>query len=135
MQKELTKAYIAGLFDGEGIITLTYHSSKDEFRSPTVSMSNTSYELLDFILKEYGGSIVKQKVYKDHHKQSWSWRLKRRKALNFLSDIAPYMKERTKLKRAKTLLNEYLKVTPRNGKYSEKMKVAKLAFENDFFAS
>lgn len=135
MQKEIKFAYIAGLFDGEGTVTLSYNNKKDTFRTPIVSISSTSIELLEFLTSEFGGSIVKQKVYKEHHKQSWSWRLQRRNAINFLNCILPYMREKSKISRANLICNNYIKLTPRNGKYSEKAKSAKLEFEKKFFAS
>jgi len=135
MQKELKLAYTAGLFDGEGTVTLSRPHSRDKYRAPTVSMTSTSKELLDFLVQEFGGFIVKQKVYKSHHKQSWSWRLKHRTAINFLLEISPYLREKSKIRRAKLICTTYLEVTPRNGKYSDEMKAKKLLFEEDFFAS
>lgn len=133
MNKEIKLAYIAGLFDGEGTVTLSYNNKKDIYRAATVSMSSTSIELLELLVEEFGGSIVKQKVYKEHHKQSWSWRLQRRNAISFLDSILPYMMEKEKIRRASLLCNEYIKVTPRNGRYSKELKAAKLEFEKNFF--
>ena len=133
MKNEIKFAYIAGLFDGEGTVTLSRNNSRDKYRAATVSMTSTSLEILEFLVKEFGGSICKQKVYKDIHKQSWSWRLTRRNAVCFLKSILPYMLEKEKIRRANLICNEYISVTPRNGKYSEKLKTAKLEFEKNFF--
>lgn len=126
-------AYAAGLFDGEGTVTLSKKHKTDIFRVPTVSMSSTSYELLLFLKENYGGSISKHKTYKSHHKQSWSWKLVYNSALSFLKQILPYMREVEKIRRAKLLLNEYKLLTPRNGKYSKQQKEAKHLFETNFF--
>ena len=135
MKKSLTYSYVAGLFDGEGSVTLTKKRKTDEFRTVVVSMSSTSIELLAFLRNEFGGCIVRNKKYKPHHKDSWSWSLERRRALCFLNKIIPYMIEKSKLKRSKLAVSKYEKVTPRNGRYSDKLRDAKMKFEKDFFAS
>lgn len=126
IMKSTTAAYIAGILDGEGTITLVKRNSH---RYPIVSVSSTSKELLDFLRHEVGGTICNHKTYKDHHKQSWSWRLTSNNALNLLNDVIPFMLEKKKLYRANILLNEYKSVTPRNGKYTEELLNKKKDFE------
>ena len=98
-------------------------------------MSNTSLVLLKTVKNEFGGSIVNQKTYQPHHKKSWSWKLDRRRAIEFLREILPHMREPEKIRRSKLIIKRYLQVTPRNGKYSKDLKEAKLNFEKEFFAS
>lgn len=126
-------AYAAGLFDGEGTVTLSKQKASAKFRTPTVSVSSTTLSLLEFLKELFGGSIVAQKVYQDHHKQSWSWKLDYNRALNFLCQILPFMREPDKIRRAKLLLEVYPSITPRNGKYTEEMIQSKLEFEHEFF--
>lgn len=123
--------YTAGLIDGEGTITLS--KSKNSFRFPTVSVSSTSHELLEFLKLTYGGYISNHKTYKAHHKKSWSWSLKRDSALYFLERISVYLKETSKKRRALFILKFYKKVTPRNGKYTEFQISKKQQFERIFF--
>jgi hypothetical protein len=47
--------------------------------------------------------------------------------------IPPYVKEPEKRRRILLILNDYKKVTSRNGKYNTKMLQNKLTFEEDFF--
>lgn len=124
--------YAAGLFDGEGTVTLS-KSSSNRHRVPTVSIASTSYELIKFLQETFGGAVCKHKPYKAHHSQSWSWRLVYHKAIEFLRNILPYMKEEKKRSRALLLVNEYQKLTKRNGKYSEKQLLARLDLEHRFF--
>ena len=126
-------AYTAGLIDGEGSIGLAKHGTKSPYRWPYVSMTNTSKELIDFMLENYGGSVSKHKVYKEHHKQSWVWRLAGDKAIGFVSRIFPHLLEERKRYRSRLLIEEYKKVTPRNGRYSDEKRKQKLAFEQAFF--
>lgn len=123
--------YTAGLFDGEGTVTLATANGK--FRYPVVSVSSTTYSLLEFLQNNYGGHISKHKTYKAHHMQSWSWKTTHNSALLFLEKILNYLKEPEKQRRALLLTQRYKKVTRRNGRYSKKQQEEKLAFEYQFF--
>lgn len=124
--------YTAGLIDGEGTIGLS-RVKKNQFYSPYVSVTNTSYEIIDYLKSNYGGVIINQKTYKQHHKKAWIWRISYDNAINFISKVTPYMKEQEKIRRSKLILDEYKNVTKRNGKYTDSQKQAKLDFENRFF--
>lgn len=133
MSKE-TIIYTAGLFDGEGTVTLCKVDSKSQLRRPSISMSSTSLELLQFLKEEFGGSISKHKKYKKHHRQSWSWSLCYDSAIKFMELIYPYIKELKKRKRMKMILDNYKNLTPRNGQYSQDELIAKLSFQEEFFS-
>jgi hypothetical protein len=126
--------YTAGLIDGEGTITLSKLNS-GEFRSPVISISSTSYELLEFLKTNYGGSISKHKVYKNHHKQSWSWKIVNDRAVELCTNLLPFLLEKSKLKRCKLISKFYKKLTPRNGKYPDELTKKKRQFEQLFFSS
>jgi len=130
---DILRSYIAGLFDGEGTITLSYKHKNDLFRAPVSSMSSTTFELLDLLKSSYRGTISKQKIYKEHHKQSWTWRLENDKCLKFINEILPFMHEPKKIRRAKFLLDNYKNVTRRNGRYKLEEVKAKKQFEEEFF--
>lgn len=132
---ELDLAYAAGLIDGEGTVTLGKSHSSDCFRHPIVSMSSTTYELIDFLVINFGGKAVNHKVYKDHHKRSWGWFLHYDAAINFLTIVLPYMKEPAKISRAKMIVEKYKSLTNRNGRYTKDEIQAKLDFETAFFES
>ena len=128
----LTDAYTAGLFDGEGTVTMA-HRSSGEWKAPAVQLSSTSIELLQFLKQHYGGFISKIPKRESHHKQAWVWSCIYVRAIAFLTHIYPYVKEAAKRKRIKLLIEEYPKVTKRNGQYSDEEKRQKRAFENEFF--
>ena len=130
--EESIKAYIAGIIDGEGSIMLN-KSRKNEFRVPFVSVSSTTPEILDFLKFHCSGTICSHKTYKEHHKPHWSWRISHNTALSLLEQIVNFLLVPEKLFRAKYLLDGYKKVTPRNGKYTTEMLVAKHSFEDNFF--
>ena len=68
MYKEVNKmhqtdvAYIAGLIDGEGTVTLS-HRHRNETRHLIVSISNTELPLLDYVLDTIGaGKITRKRI-------------------------------------------------------------------------
>lgn len=126
------RAYAAGLVDGEGTITLSRTSSV--YRSPVVSMVNTSIELLRRMQTIFGGgtiSVVRKR--EDHHRQAWLWSAQNRRALLCMEEILPFMHEPSKAVRATYILELYDRVTRRNGKYTPEELEAKKKFEEDFF--
>lgn len=128
---QTTYAYTAGLIDGEGSILLT-RRRRNERRSPAVSVTSTSYELVCFLRQSFGGAIINQKTYKKHHRQAWIWVITHRRVLAFLRIILPYMREQEKIRRAKLLLDRYLVLTPRNGRYTSALLKQRTAFEKAF---
>jgi len=133
--QERNLAYLAGLLDGEGSVLLTRNSKKAMWRWPQLSIASTTFELLDWCKINFGGSICSHKTYKSHHKPHWSWRLQGNNALKVLSLILPYMKEPSKVLRARMLVEEYPELTSKNGKYSSDQILAKQEFETRFLAS
>lgn len=122
---------MAGLLDGEGTIGITANGGEN--RTPYVSVTSTTREIIDWLHTEFDGHISIQKVYQAHYKQSWSWKLRNKSQLfELLINVIPYMKEPEKIRRGNMLLNEYNLVTVRNGKYTVEQKLAKLDFEDRF---
>lgn len=124
--------YTAGLIDGEGTVGLV-SNNHNQHRSPCVSVSSTTPELVKFLKETYGGSVSRHKTYQDHHKPSWSWKVTHDRALSFLEQVSPYLKEPEKIRRASLILSEYKSVTVRNGKYSPTALKVKEDFEYRFF--
>ncbi len=122
-------AYIAGLIDGEGTVTLT-RKHKNENRALAVSVCNTEKQLLDYMLKYTGaGKITNKRTSKAHHTPSFTYAIHNRQALSLPEQILPYLQS-YKVKRASLILKDYIKLTPRNGKYTNEQKSKKIKFEN-----
>lgn len=127
------KAYIAGIIDGEGsIMLIKFHNN--QFPSPCISISSTSIELLEWIYsKTKVGRITNKKNYnKQKHKDSFTYTIKYNNALDLLKEIEPYLIINIKKNRAQFILNNYKKVTPRNGRYSKDLLESKETFYEDF---
>lgn len=128
-------AWLAGLIDGEGTVTVTRHKASNKFKSPQVSVSSTSYELLRTTVDMTGlGFISQKKKYQEHHRQSYHWQISSgTQAVDLLKQLLPFLRESKKWKRARKIVSEWRSVTPRNGKYSDAMAQRKLRFEEEFF--
>jgi hypothetical protein len=121
-------AYIAGLVDGEGTITLSRKHSGEQ-RQLVVSISNTERPLLDFVLRRVGaGKVTSKRMSKPHHALGLTYTLCNRQALTFLEQIAPFLQS-YKRKRARLVLDNYIRLTPRNGKYTSTIRAQRSLFE------
>ena len=126
-------AYIAGIIDGEGTVTLT-RTHRGENRRPVVSISSTELPLLLYVRRVIGaGRVTRKARARAHHSPSFAYCLSSRQALGLLRQVSRYLRT-YKSQRAKLLLDEYVRVTPRNGRYSPEQRADKEAFEERFFA-
>lgn len=86
-------AYLAGIIDGEGTITLT-RMHKNEFRRPCISIASTDLELLNYILTLSEGYISNKKNYNPlKHKYSYTLTFKKKKiVLHILEEIQKFLR-------------------------------------------
>jgi hypothetical protein len=130
---ETDAAYIAGLVDGEGTITLTrYH--RNENRRLVLGISNNERPRLEFVLQVVGaGHITTKRVYKPVHAPSFTYVITNRQAVDLLAQIAPYLHS-YKAARAELVLKDYIRLTPRNGKYEGSEQAERERFELELLA-
>ena len=86
---------------------------------PSVSISSTEPSLLKYVLKIIGaGRITNKRTYQANHTPSVTYAVSNRQALAVLEQVRPYLKT-YKAKRAQLILRSYIRLTPRNGKYTQ----------------
>ena len=95
LMEEVAKAWLAGLVDGEGTITIARNKmkgrNKDLFR-PILCITNSSLELLQCCKTTTDlGEIYKQKKQTSHHRQVYRWRVSDGKAVSIVIEIKPYL--------------------------------------------
>jgi hypothetical protein len=126
-------AYIAGLIDGEGSITLT-QEHPNENRRLVISVSNNELPLLTYLRKRIGaGCITRKRTYSRAHSPSYAYKITNCQALDLLKQLVPFLRS-YKSERAALILEQYAELTPRNGKYSTEVKIAREKFEQAVFA-
>jgi hypothetical protein len=126
-------AYIAGLIDGEGTITLTrLHASEN--RRLVVSIANTELALLKFVIDQVGaGKITRKRASLPQHTASFCYAIGSRQALSLLRQVSPDLRS-YKRKRADLALELYQQLTPRNGKYDVRTRADGHRFEHSFLS-
>jgi LAGLIDADG-like domain len=128
-----TAAYLAGLVDGEGTVTLTRLHRKEN-RRLVVCIANNDLSLLRYVRDAVrAGKITGKRSYSKSHSPSFNYQITSRQALELLRQIAVFMKT-YKTGRAQLALENYLKLTPRNGRYSAETRTARREFENNLLA-
>jgi len=126
-------AYLAGLIDGEGTVTLT-RQHRNEGRRLVVCISNNELGILEFAKECIGaGRITTKRTYNERHADSFTYQVSSRQALDLLIQIVPFMKS-YKARRASLALNRYLQLTPRNGKYRPEVTRQREEFERQLLA-
>ena len=116
--EEVEKAYVAGIVDGEGTVTLMKHH-KNETHIPFVGIANNSLELLKWIKSLAGGNICSKKKRLPHHNDSYVLNIRQDRALRFLNEIKQYLI--IKRRQADLITSRYKSVTHRAGKYTPEM--------------
>ena len=129
---QVEAAYIAGLIDGEGTITLS-RKHRNENRQLVISISNTEVNLLNYVKDAVcAGRITRKRTYSEAHTPSKTYQITNRQALDLLKQIAPYLKS-YKSDRAALILEHYISLTPRNGRYSQEKHEKREDFIRQFF--
>jgi hypothetical protein len=86
------------------------------------------------VLQRVGaGKITTKKKTKSHHAAAFTFAIWNRQALSLLAQIEPFLRS-YKRRRAELVRRCYVRLTPRNGKYTPAMLAAKRQFEDDLLA-
>lgn len=90
MAELMTPEYVAGLFDGEGYVTIdvSTHRSGRKYHRVIVSIANTDRRPLDKLLSQYGGFLTNQP---SKGKRAWRWSTSNKTAIEFLKNIYPHL--------------------------------------------
>jgi hypothetical protein len=101
---ELELAWAAGLFEGEGTISINKAHTKT-LGMLRCMVGNTDKEIVDFFLQRWGGHWHEVKA-SGHKRTAWKWSVAAKKAARFIADIAPYLRT-TRVKEKAALGLEY----------------------------
>jgi hypothetical protein len=83
-----------------------------------VSISSTELPLLTYVRSVIGAGRITGKVRsRDHHSPSFAYCITSRQALQLLAQVTPFLRT-YKSARACMLLENYTRLTPRNGRYT-----------------
>lgn len=88
---EADRNWAAGLFEGEGTVTLALRSLDETYRL-VVTMANTNHQILDFFQDRWPGWIQPAYGKRPGRQPAWYWTLAWGKAECFLREIEPYLR-------------------------------------------
>lgn len=89
---KLTPEYTAGLFDGDGTVSIVMTGTFRVPRFYVVSrVVNTYRPILDILATQYGGSVVHHMRQTKTAKQAWAWKLAHTDSGRFLDTIYPFV--------------------------------------------
>ena len=125
--------YLAGLIDGEGTITLS-RRNLNKHRALVITVSNTEMSILKYVQEITGvGKITNKRITKANHTPSFTYQVANRQALDILKQTAEHLRS-YKADRARLALQEYTRLTPRNGRYSPAQLLERNQFIEKFLA-
>ncbi len=126
--------YCAGLFDGEGTVTLGRSSNPNAFRRVEVSLSSTDKILCQKMTETFGVGFIRFRPRaKKHHKDAYEYRVSGPSAIKVLRILRPHILCPMKIARAEFILDNFESLTKKNGKYTDEERTAKEQFEKKFF--
>lgn len=88
---ELDLAWAAGLFEGEGCISIGVRNSDETYRLICI-IGSTDRETIEFFHRRWGGYFQRGFGKQPNHKPSWTWTLIGPKAAAFLAAIQPHVR-------------------------------------------
>lgn len=126
-------AYLAGLIDGEGTITLSKERAQSKMRRVVLSIQMCDESLIKEVQQHYGGTVTSRTPRKAHHSRSWTWAVTNENAIKLLKQLLPHLRLASKKTRCEYIVNVLAPTIIRNGKYSDEDLVKRVELENAFF--
>ena len=125
--------YLAGLIDGEGTITLS-RRNLNKHRALVITISSTEMSILKYAQKIIGvGKITNKRITKAHHTPSFTYQVANRQALDILKQTTEHLRS-YKADRAHLAIQDYTRLTPRNGRYTPAQLQERNQFIDKFLA-
>lgn len=87
----MNDAYTAGIIDGEGSITIVNASGYYYIRV-NVTMSDKGYRVLEFLNREYGGKLEKERPAEGNRRASRMWRVSNAEAVSVIEAVYSFLK-------------------------------------------
>lgn len=129
--------YISGFFDADGYISML-RPNKNKNKTLYVGFTNVELDILNeiktFIEFELGvkGTITKKTSNNENHSDSFELKYVYNNALKVIDNIDT--RHPKKKHRKNIIIEQYSKLTPRNGKYTEEMKEKREKMVESFFS-
>lgn len=84
-------SWAAGIFEGEGCVSIAVRNSDETYRLVCV-IGSTDREMVEFFHVRWGGWLQPGYGHRGNRKPSWSWTATASWAEKFLNDVRPYLR-------------------------------------------
>jgi len=121
---DLHNAYVAGILDGEGSISIV--ATNKGTLDLRINVANSNKELLSVLQSCYGGSVFLHRKSDSNHKPVWRWQLSGNATRVVFDDVRPYCI----VKRRRVLLGLAFLETPKEESEKRAKITAALRFLN-----
>jgi hypothetical protein len=110
----MTDAYVAGLVDGEGCVSIS-HDKRTDYYSPRVDIGMTlrAKPILEQIHAQHGGTLRKTRDATEKWEEAWAWLVVSRRAATFLERIQPILSLKQEQARLCLCLQRMVDALPR----------------------
>lgn len=88
--KKTDLAYVAGLFDGEGSVSIVKGTKANNYHLQ-ISLGSTDEWICQSLKMMFGGSVSLKNKASEHIHACWQWSMGSRQAYNMLLLILPYL--------------------------------------------
>ena len=87
-------AYLAGIMDGEGMVTISNHSQRDRVYLPKVAVNMTHRQMLQDLADVFGGNVRDKPVLPTqlNNKPQFIWQLTGQKAVHVCEKLLPWLR-------------------------------------------
>lgn len=145
-KSKIDLAYIAGIVDGEGCISVRKRKVGKKYRytqhNITLIVVNTDKKMIDFLQRIFPAYVMTYQDKKPNCRRMWRWCIESRKAEKILKDILPYLitkKGQAKVAielsetkkycgaKSKIKIKEFIETVALREKLSEKIRYLKFA--------
>lgn len=95
--KELSKDYMAGLFDGEGWFSISrakgshYRSTREWAYQVHAAMTLREKVIVDHFCYRFGGTVNKMKSRSEKHSDYWHWRITGKNVADFATGMMGHL--------------------------------------------
>lgn len=86
-------SYLAGVIDSDGCIGI-YHWKENAASNRyvlTITIVNTSYELMEWLQDKFGGSCKTRRKVKENHKTTYAWSYNNARAADLLKKVKNFL--------------------------------------------
>lgn len=94
-------AWAAGMFEGEGTITIT---GARKYSRSVVCLTSTDFQIVQFYQDRWPGLVIDNPQRKAAHKPARTWRLQGNFIVGFLLDILPFLRTEAEREKAELVL-------------------------------